>query len=87
MKDLKNQYPAITAGVFCLVALIAFYWAWTNSLEISKISEIGEDYSTINIDSYKSSVDKILSGRVNIVDMPLGAPDTGVGRTNPFAGL
>ncbi|MEI8143189.1 MAG: hypothetical protein WCG48_01035 [Candidatus Berkelbacteria bacterium] len=87
MNDIKKQTPLIITLVFVAVVAIGFFWSWSNAIAVSEVTPASDDYATIDINSYKTQVDKIMTGRQNLVGMPLAAPTEGVGRTNPFTGL
>lgn len=79
----KRTFNLILSVVFLAAVLIVFYTAWKNNS--GTVPASSGTYVTLDISGVKVQAEALMKDKENNANIPIAAPTTKLGKTNPFA--
>lgn len=79
----KRTFNLILSFVFLIAVVIVFYTVWKNNTGTMPTST--DSYVTLDVSGVKEQAESLVQGKDNNANIPIAAPMTKMGKTNPFA--
>lgn len=79
----KRTFNLILSLVFIVAVVIVFYTVWKNNTGTTAVSS--SSYTILDVSGVKEQAETLTKGKDNNANIPIAAPTTKMGKTNPFA--